>query len=76
MIVIDAVYRNGVFEPLVAVAIADGKAVSLTVHEPEIPEAWREAIANADQFRSVIRFQSGPLPDSTPDIRAGRDHND
>ena len=68
---IEAIYRNGVFEPLEPVNLKEEQRVRLSV-EPvnkETVEAWLERIK---QHHAEFVEKYGYLPDSTPDIAEDR----
>jgi predicted DNA-binding antitoxin AbrB/MazE fold protein len=70
---IEAIFRNGVFEPLEPVNLPNEQRVKLRV-EPaskETVEAWLNRV---DAHREEILKSRGgePLPDSTPEIAEDR----
>ena len=68
---IDAVYRDGVFQPLGPVQLPDEQRVRLSIETvpAESPEAW---LSRVRSLQGTIISRSGILPDSTPDIAADR----
>ena len=70
---IDAIFRNGVFEPLSPVDLKEEQRVRLNV-EPtgkEAIDAWLERVRALHE--QILRRRGGePLPDSTPGIAEDR----
>jgi predicted DNA-binding antitoxin AbrB/MazE fold protein len=68
---VEAVYRNGVFEPLEPVQLPEEQRVRLSI-EPageETPQSWLNSIR---ELQAAIVRRQGPLPDSASDIAADR----
>jgi predicted DNA-binding antitoxin AbrB/MazE fold protein len=68
---IDAVFRDGIFQPLEPVQLADDQRVRLSI-EPvaaKSPEAW---LAHVRELQANVVGRSGALPDSTADIAVDR----
>ena len=68
---IEAIYRQGVFEPLEPVNLPEEQRVRLSI-EPasaETPEQWLQRV---QRRRDAILQQQGYLPDSTIDIAEDR----
>ena len=68
---IEAVFRNGVFEPLEPVDLKEEQRVRLSIApaDKETPEAWLE---RARELRESIYQREGFLPNSTLDIAEDR----
>lgn len=68
---IDAIYRDGIFQPLEPVQLADDQRVRLSI-EPvagEAPEVWLSFVR---QLQDNVVSRRGLLTDSTADIAADR----
>ncbi len=68
---IEAVFRNGVFEPLGAVDLREDQRVWLSI-EPEAeetPQAWLDRVR---ALQAAVVAQKGFLPDSSTEIAADR----
>jgi predicted DNA-binding antitoxin AbrB/MazE fold protein len=67
----DAIYENGVFRPLVPIALQENQRVSLEIEPVEIQDvaAWLE---ETDRLRNRLAAEHGVFPDSTLDIAADR----
>jgi predicted DNA-binding antitoxin AbrB/MazE fold protein len=68
---IEAVYRDGAFQPLVPIHLHENQRVRLTVQPVEATdaEAW---LADVRRRQQRMIEQRGFLPDSTPEIAADR----
>ena len=68
---VEAIFRQGVFQPLEPVHLAEEQRVRLSI-EPaggSSPQAWLEEVR---KLQALVVARQGPLPDSTPDIAADR----
>jgi predicted DNA-binding antitoxin AbrB/MazE fold protein len=70
---IEAIYRNGVFEPLGPVDLKEEQRVRLNI-EPTDKEAWEAWLERVHELHEqILRRRGGePLPDSTPGIAEDR----
>lgn len=68
---IDAIYRDGMFQPLSPVQLADRERVRLTI-EPVAKESYEDWLAQTRALQAKVVARRGPLGDSTPDIAADR----
>ena len=68
---IEAIYRDGAFQPLVPIHLRENQRVRLTVQAVEAvdTEGW---LADVRRRQQRMVEQHGFLPDSTPDIAADR----
>ena len=71
MSIIEAVYRNGVFEPLEPVNLREEVRVQVHVDSNQ-KEAMEEWIKKANALKEEFVRKHGYLPDSTPDIAEDR----
>ena len=71
MVQVEAVYRNGAFQPLVPTNLSENQRVRLTVQEVEPCDA-EEWLARVRQWHEQMIAENRILPDSTPDIAADR----
>ena len=71
MVQLEAVYRNGAFEPLDPTNLPENQRVRLTVEEVELSDA-QEWLARARRRHAQMIAENRILPDSTPDIAADR----
>ena len=70
---IDAIFRNGVFEPLGPVDLKEEQRVRLNIEptDKEAIDAWLERVRALHE--QILRRRGGePLPDSTPGIAEDR----
>ena len=68
---IDAIFRNGVFEPLSPVDSKEEQRVRLNI-EPTGTESCEAWIKRVDELREAIFRRQGFLPDSAPGIAEDR----
>jgi predicted DNA-binding antitoxin AbrB/MazE fold protein len=70
---IDAIYRNGVFEPLQPVELQEDQRVRLQIELTE-KEAWAKWVDEVRKHHDEILKRRGGecLPDSTPGIAEDR----
>lgn len=68
---IEAVYRQGKFEPLGPVDLAEEQHVTLQ-YEPDEKGALAKWFEETKALREAIARRAGVLPDSTPEIAADR----
>jgi predicted DNA-binding antitoxin AbrB/MazE fold protein len=68
---IEAIYRQGVFQPLDPVDLPEDQRVRLSVEatERESPANWLQRI---QALQTSVARRHGCLPDSAPDIAADR----
>jgi predicted DNA-binding antitoxin AbrB/MazE fold protein len=68
---IDAVYQEGVFKPVEALALPENQRVRLIIQtvEPSDVRAWLAAV---NRLQHEIVAQRGYFRDSTPDIASDR----
>jgi predicted DNA-binding antitoxin AbrB/MazE fold protein len=68
---IDAIYRDGIFQPLQPVELVDQQRVRLSFQsiQANSPEAW---LSHVRRLQTQFVARKGLLPDSTPDIAADR----
>ena len=69
---LDAIYRNGVFNPLQAVALPENQRVRLSVQPLETKDDVRAWLARVQQRQQRILAERGYYPDSTADIAEDR----
>ena len=69
---VDAIYRNGVFNPLGAVALPENQRVRLSVHLPEADNDVRAWLTRVQQRQQRIISERGYYPDSAADIAEDR----
>jgi len=69
---LDAIYRNGVFNPLQAVALPENQRVRLSVQPLETKDDVRAWLARVQQRQQRILAERGHYPDSTADIAEDR----
>jgi predicted DNA-binding antitoxin AbrB/MazE fold protein len=69
---IEAIFRNGVFEPLQPVDLPEGERVRLDVQlmPKETPEEWLACVRKRQA--EIFERHGGFLPDSTLDIAEDR----
>jgi predicted DNA-binding antitoxin AbrB/MazE fold protein len=68
---IDAIYRDGIFQPLEPVQLADEQRVRLSI-EPiarQSPQAW---LTHVRELQANVISRVGLLPDSSVEIAADR----
>jgi predicted DNA-binding antitoxin AbrB/MazE fold protein len=67
----EAIYQNGVFKPLLPVALDENQRVSLEIEPVEARDAaaWLE---ETDRLRNRLAAEHGIFPDSALDIAADR----
>lgn len=68
---IEAVYRDGVFQPLEPVAFVEDQRVRLSIDSCD-SSSTQDWFARLRQRHAEFVKQRGPLPDSTQDIAADR----
>lgn len=68
---IEAIYRNGVFEPLGTVELRENERVRLSVEPVARPDllAWLDDVR---QLQAKLVAKHGTFPDSTADIAEDR----
>jgi predicted DNA-binding antitoxin AbrB/MazE fold protein len=71
MIHVDAIYHNGVFEPLEPVNLQNEQRVTLSF-EAVGKDSAKEWLETVRQRKAEFVKRHGMLPDSTPDIAADR----
>jgi predicted DNA-binding antitoxin AbrB/MazE fold protein len=71
MVQVEAIYRNGTFQPLVPTNLRENQRVRLTVQELE-PSDAQQWLARVRQRHEQMIAENRVLPDSTPDIAADR----
>ncbi|HUY32513.1 MAG TPA: antitoxin family protein [Pirellulales bacterium] len=71
MNVIEAIYHNGIFEPIGPIDLPENQRVHLSVQPIEVVDAlaWLKRTRN---LRARMMERHGLFPDSTPDIAADR----
>ena len=69
---VDAIYRNGVFNPLGAVALPENQRVRLSVHTLDADDDVRAWLARVQQRQQRIVAERGFYPDSAADIAEDR----
>jgi predicted DNA-binding antitoxin AbrB/MazE fold protein len=69
---VDAIYRNGVFNPLGVVALPENQRVRLSVHPLEADNDVRAWLARVQQRQRRIVSLRGYYPDSAADIAEDR----
>ena len=69
---VEAIYRNGVFNPLEAVALPENQRVRLSVHPLEAEADVRAWLASVQQRQRRISAERGYYPDSAADIAEDR----
>ncbi len=71
MVQVEAVFRNGAFQPLAPTNLSENQRVRLTVEriEPSDAAAW---LARVQRRHEQMIAENRVLPDSTPDIAADR----
>ncbi len=71
---IEAIFRNGVFEPLQPIDLPEGQRVRLIVqrNEPFSKEAVDAWLKRVQARQATIMEREGLLPDNTPGIAADR----
>ena len=68
---VDAIYHNGVFQPLQDVGLSENQRVRLSIQPVEAGDV-QEWLARVQQRRQRIIAERGYFPDSTLDIAEDR----
>ena len=71
MVRVDAIYRNGTFQPLGQVSLPENQRVRLEVRSLDA-RTVSEWLRDARRLREDIANRNGPLPDSSTDIASDR----
>ena len=68
---IDAIYRDGIFQPLEPVQLAEEQHVRLSIETfpRNSPQDW---LTHVRELQAIVSSRVGLLPDSTVDIAAER----
>ncbi len=72
MTLVDAIYRNGVFNPLGAVVLPENQRVRLSVQPLDADDDVRAWLARVQQRQQRIVAERGYYPDSAADIAEDR----
>lgn len=71
---IEAIYHDGIFQPLQPVDLKENQRVRLNI-KPLLgsdAQKWEEWLATVEEHKRRIIERRGILPDSTPDIAEDR----
>jgi predicted DNA-binding antitoxin AbrB/MazE fold protein len=75
MDLVEAIYHDGVFEPVERIDLPENQRIRLSVQAVDVDDghSW---LKRTKELRERIEQQQGLLPDSTPDIAADRLRDD
>ena len=71
---VEAIYHNGVFQPVQDVKLPENQRVRLSIEPVETGDAekWRQWLEMVQEHQRQIIARRGYFPDSTPDIAEDR----
>jgi predicted DNA-binding antitoxin AbrB/MazE fold protein len=75
MTTVDAIFADGVFKPVIPVAMPENQRVRLTV-ETVVPGDLSQWLAAVRTFQGEVVARRGVLPDCTSEIASDRRHHE
>ena len=71
---VEAIYHNGVFQPVQDVKLPENQRVRLSIEPVEADDVanWKAWLAEVEEHQQRIIAERGYFPDSTPDIAEDR----